>query len=75
MGVDIAMGGLQSYFPNISPFLDHRNVRTAGRIGLGNDVGRLYGAVGEDSGRMAMLEVALTEARLEKKEGVFASVQ
>lgn len=75
LGVDIAMGGLQSYFPNICPFLDTRSMKMAGRIGLGDDVDRLYEAVGEDSDKMARLEVALTEARLEKKEGVFAGVQ
>ncbi|MBE3048212.1 hypothetical protein IMZ48_38050, partial [Candidatus Bathyarchaeota archaeon] len=48
VGVDIAMGGLQSYFTNISPFLDHRSLKMAERIGLGGDVERMYEAVGKD---------------------------
>lgn len=68
------MGGLQSYFPNICPFLDHRSRKMAERIGLGDDVDRIYGAVGEDADRMARMEVALTEVRLEKKENEFAGV-
>lgn len=46
----------------------------AERIGLGDDVDRIYGAVGEDADRMARMEVALTEVRLEKKENEFAGV-
>ena len=72
VGVDIVMGGLQSYFTNISPFLNTRSVRTAEKIGLGADVEKIYEAVDSDAKTMAKLEVALTEARLHKREGEFA---
>lgn len=71
VGVDIALGTLQRFYPAAAPFLDKRSRDTASNVGLGDDVNAIFEAVGSDAERMARMEVALTRIRLEKKESMF----
>ncbi|ROT42212.1 hypothetical protein SODALDRAFT_326388 [Sodiomyces alkalinus F11] len=71
VGSDIFLGSIQNFFPNVAPFLDNRSRKTAQKIGLGDDLDKIFEAVASDVARMAQLEVALTKIRLDKREGEF----
>ncbi|CAI4214162.1 unnamed protein product [Parascedosporium putredinis] len=62
LGVDICMGSMQGYFPEVAPFLDQRSLETARKVGLGDDVEAMFEALGSDAQAMARLEVGLTTA-------------
>ena len=69
--VDIILGSIQDYFPQIAPFLSARSQETAEHIGLGNNVDVIFQAVGSRPATMARVEAALTQIRLEREESEF----
>ena len=71
VGADIFFDTAQGVWPCLAPFVDPRSLKTAEQCGLGNDVDRLWQAVGKDAGQMCRLASALTKIRLEKREGEF----
>ncbi|KAI9150675.1 putative d-amino acid oxidase protein [Paramyrothecium foliicola] len=71
VGADIILGSIQSFFPGISPVLDKRSMGTAQEVGMGEDLGAIFSAIGRDPDKMTRLEVALTKIRLDKLQGEF----
>ncbi|KAI4089941.1 MAG: hypothetical protein LQ344_005042 [Seirophora lacunosa] len=72
VGLDIFCDTAQQIWPCLAPFLDPRSMKTAQQCGLGDDVDKIWQAVGEDPERMCRLAAALTTVRLEKKEKEFS---
>ncbi|KAJ9655683.1 hypothetical protein H2198_005480 [Neophaeococcomyces mojaviensis] len=71
VGVNIFCDSAQAIWPSLAPFIDPRSLQTAKQLGLGNDVDKLYAAVGKDPLKMAQLCTALTTIRLDKREAEF----
>jgi len=71
VGVDIFVGSAQGVWPVLAPFIDGRNMETARKLGIGNDINSLWVDVGKDPVEMCKLSSALTTVRLEKKESEF----
>ena len=69
VGIDIFLGSIQHALPSTAPFLDARSKETAQELGLGQDLDSIFDAMGSDASAMAELEVALTNIRLEGKQG------
>lgn len=68
VGIDIFLGSIQYFYPQVAPFLDKRSKATAQKLGLGDDVEPIYAAIGSDPLKMARMEAALTRVRLEQME-------
>ncbi|KMP00529.1 hypothetical protein CIHG_07341 [Coccidioides immitis H538.4] len=68
VAVDIFLSSIQSFWPEVAPFIAERSLVTADHIGIGKDVEAIYEAVGRDPKQMCMLARALTKIRLEKEE-------
>ncbi|KAL9094477.1 MAG: hypothetical protein Q9165_003327 [Trypethelium subeluteriae] len=71
VGVNIFCDTMQGLWTCLAPFMDPRSLKTAETIGLGSDVEQIFEAVGRDPEKMAMLCMAITKVRLEKKESEF----
>lgn len=71
VGAEIFLDSVQGVFSNVSPFLDSRSRQTAADLGLGDDVGTIFEAVGSDASTMARLAAGLTRVRLDKREAEF----
>ena len=71
VGCNIFIDTAQYLWPCLAPFVDPRSLKTAKGIGIESEVEKLWDAVGKDHKRMARLCVALTNVRLNKKEGEF----
>lgn len=72
VGVEIFVAGIQGFYPRVAPFLDSRSFKTAQELGLGGDINAMFEVLDKDPMRMAMLNVALTTVRLEKRENEFS---
>lgn len=72
VGLDIFCDTAQHIWPCLAPYIDPRSMKTAQQCGLGDDVQKLWEAVGKDPEKMCRLAAALTTVRLEKKEKEFA---
>ncbi|KAL8930835.1 MAG: hypothetical protein Q9208_000376 [Pyrenodesmia sp. 3 TL-2023] len=72
VGLDIFCDTAQHIWPCLAPFIDPRSMKTAQQCGLGDDVEKLWAAVGKDPEKMCRLAAALTTVRLDKKEKEFA---
>lgn len=66
LGAEIFISLAQGIWPPISPFVDSRNLAAAKQTGLGSDTRDIFEKIGRDPQKMARLNVALTNIRLEK---------
>ena len=71
VGVDIFCDTAQGIWPCLAPFIDPRSMKTANECGLGEDIERIWDAIGKDPEMMCKLAAALTTVRLEKREQEF----
>ncbi|KAL8927377.1 MAG: hypothetical protein Q9172_001375 [Xanthocarpia lactea] len=71
VGVDIFCDTAQGIWPCLAPFIDPRSMKTANECGLGEDIERIWDAIGKDPEKMCKLAAALTTVRLEKREQEF----
>ncbi|KAI8966412.1 hypothetical protein F5Y11DRAFT_343474 [Daldinia sp. FL1419] len=67
VGIDIFFDTVQHIWPCLAPFIDPRSLKTAGEIGIGDDVDVLWKEVSENPERMCRLAAALTKVRLDGK--------
>lgn len=68
VGIDIFFGTTQDICSFLAPFIGDRNLQTAKKIGLSQDVESLWQDVNKDPSAMCKLYSALTFVRLERKE-------
>lgn len=73
VGVDIFFDTAQTVWPCLAPFLDPRSAKTADALGLPSDAQALWASkeIDKDPVRMCRLASALTNVRLDKREGEF----
>lgn len=66
LGAEIFISLVQGIWPPICPFVDSRDLAAARQIGLGSDAKAIFEKVGRDPQKMARVNVALANIRLEK---------
>ncbi|KAI1616780.1 hypothetical protein EDD37DRAFT_645410 [Exophiala viscosa] len=73
VGIDIFVDTAQAVWPCLAPFLDPRSANTADALGLPSDAQILWECkeIYKDPLRMCRLASALTNVRLDKREGEF----
>ena len=72
VALDVFCDTAQGLWRELAPFLDARSLKTALQLGLTDDLGELYDAVGKDPVTMCRLSAALATVRLKGLRDHFA---
>lgn len=68
LGVELFFDNVQSIWPSIAPFVDSRSLKTADEIGIGTDLGAIYGVLRHEPEEMSLLANGLSAVRLGRKQ-------